>query len=155
MDIERKTIWQVAAGHGKDTNYAGLCLEQGVILLGPGKYGPWPDCEQPMRADGWSATKAGMIRRFARVMAQGDMVVLRVGTQHVYGVGVVEGSYGWDARFADVHGQDLQHFRRVQWLWHKNGEPKTYAPHTLKFGSSVQYLISPQVRQWLQGLELK
>ena len=154
MDIEGKTIWQVAAGNGKDTHYAKQCLQQDVIVFGPGSYGAWPDCELPMRANGWTAMKAGIIRRFAEDVKPRDIVVLRVGTQNVYGVGEVVGNYGFSEAFRNVQGWDLQHFRRVRWLWHQDGEPETFPVHTLKFGSSVQHVISPVVRQWLETLEV-
>lgn len=154
MNIVGKTIWQIAAGNGNTTHYAKLCLQNDVVVFGPGRYGAWPDCELPMRAAGWTATKAGIIRRFAEDVRSGDLVVLRVGTQQVYGVGEVVGDYGWSDLFADVQGWDLQHFRRVRWLWHLDGEPQTFPVYSLRFGSSVQRLISPVVRHWLEGLEL-
>ncbi len=154
MDIEGKTIWQVAAGNGKNTHYAKQCLQEDVILFGPGRYGAWPDCEVPMRGNGWTATKAGIIKRFAEVIKPGDLIVLRVGTQHVYGVGEVVGDYGYDHRFSNVQEWDLQHFRRVRWLWHLDGESETFPVYSLKLGSSIQYLISQQVRGWLETLEV-
>lgn len=154
MNIEGKTIWQVAAGNGKDTNYAKRCLQENVVVLGPGRYGKWPDCEIPMRANGWTAMKAGITRRFAEEVKPGGIIVLRVGTQHVYGVGEVVGSYGFSERFSNVDGWDLQHYRQVRWLWHRDGEPEVFPVHSLKFGSSVQHLISPRVRQWLEGLDI-
>ena len=154
MDIKGKTIWQVAAGNGKDTHYAKRCLDEDVIIFGPGRYGAWPDCEIPMRGNGWTATKAGIIRRFAEDIKPGDIVVLRVGTQQVFGVGEVVGKYGFSDQFSNVQGWDLQHYRRVRWLWHQGGEPKWFPVYSLKLGSSVQYLISPQVRHWLEGLNI-
>ena len=160
MNIEGKTIWQIAAGDsklrndGKPRNYAKECLQQGVVIFGPGRYGPWPDCEIPMRGDGWTATKAGIIKRFAEDMKPGDVVVLRVGTQHIYGVGEIVGDYDFNEAFANVQGWDLQHLRRVRWLWHQDGEPEVFPVYSLKVGSSVQYLISPIVRSWLEGLDV-
>ena len=40
----------------------------------------WPDCEVPMRANRWTANKAGTIERFAEDINAGDIVVLRAGT---------------------------------------------------------------------------
>ncbi len=154
MNIEGKNILQVAAGNGNNTHYAKQCLQQDVIIFGPGRYGAWPDCETPMRGNGWTATKAGIIRRFAEDIKPGDIVVLRVGTQHVYGVGEVVGDYGWSNLFSNVQGWDLQHFRRVRWLWLQEDEPEVFPVYSLKFGSSVQYLVSPVVRRWLEELDI-
>ena len=154
MNIDGKTIWQIAAGNGKNTNYARQCLEQDVVVFGPGRYGPWPDCRLPMLAAGWTTLKAGIIRRFAEDIKPGDLVVLRVGTQQVYGVGEIVGPYGFSERFSNVQTWDLQHFRRVRWLWHQDSDPQPFPVYTLKLGSSVQYLTSPQVRRWLETLDI-
>ena len=154
MNIEGKVVWQVAAGNGKNTHYAKQCLQQDVIVFGPGQYGAWPDCEIPMRANGWTAMKVGIIRRFAEDISPGDIVVLRVGTQHIYGVGEVVGHYDWSEKFGNVQTWDLQHFRRVRWLWHRDGEPEEFPVYSLKFGNSVQRLISPVVRHWLESLDI-
>jgi hypothetical protein len=154
MDIQGKTIWQIAAGNGDNTHYAKLCLEKDAVIFGPGKYGAWPDCAVPMRVNGWTSMKIGIVRRFAEDIKAGDIVVLRVGTQNVYGVGEVVGGYDWSEKFADVQGWDLQHMRRVRWLWHKDGAPKTFPVYTLKLGSSVQYVISREVTRWIESLDI-
>ncbi len=154
MDIEGKTIWQVAAGNGKDTHYAKQCLQQDVIVFGPGRYGAWPDCEMPMRTNGVSSTHVGIVKRFAENLKPRDIVVLRVGTQQLYGVGEVVGDYDFSEAFSNVQGWDLQHFRRVRWLWHQDGEPELFPVYSLKLGSSVQYLTSPLVRSWLEQLDI-
>jgi len=92
--------------------------------------------QKPMLADTtvspmWTVTKAGIIRRFAEDITPGDVVVLRVGTQHVYGVGEVVGDYGFSNLFSNVQGWDLQHYRRVRWLWHQDGEPEVFPVYTL------------------------
>ncbi len=154
MDIEGKTVWQIAAGNGKETHYAKFCLEQNVVVFGPGRYGAWPDCKTPMLVAGWTTTKAGIIKRFAEDVKQGDVVVLRVGTQQVYGVGEIVGGYDFSERFSNVQGWDLQHFRQVRWLWHLNGDFEQFPVYSLKLGSSVQYLVSPMVRHWLEALDV-
>jgi predicted Mrr-cat superfamily restriction endonuclease len=133
MNIEGKTLWQVAAGNGKNTHYAKQCLQQDVVVLGPGRYGAWPECKMPMLADTkaspmWTTTKAGIIKRFAEDIKPGDIVVLRVGTQYAYGVGEVVGNYGFSNQFSNVQGWDLQHYRRVRWLWHQDSEPEAVSP---------------------------
>ncbi len=163
MDINGKTIWQVAAGDGKNTDFVDLCLEKDVIVFGPGRHGPWPDCKIPMLADTetpWTTTKAGIIKRFAEDLKPRDLVVLRIGTQKVYAVGEIVGDYGFSELFGKVETStngvtwDLQHYRRVRWLWHQDGEPKVFPVYALKFGSSVQHLISSEVRDWLNLLDI-
>lgn len=94
----------------------------------------------------------GMLRRFSETIKPRDIIVLRIGTQNVYGVGEVVGPYLWDARFEDVQGWGLQHVRRVRWLWHKSGQPMTFPSYSLKLGSTVQTLDSPAVLAWLESL---
>ena len=154
MKIDGTTIWQIAAGNGDETHYAQLCLEQDVVLYGPGQYGAWPSCERPMRDNGWTLTKAGIVKRFAEDIKAGDIVVLRVGTRNIYGVGEVVGNYQWNDLFSDVQGWNLQHVRRVRWLWHRDGKPEVFPVYSLKLGSSVQRLISPEVRRWLESLTI-
>ena len=153
MNIEDKTIWQVAAGNG-DKNYVARCLQQSVIMIGPGNYGAWPDCEKAMRKDGITARGAGIVRRFAEDMKPRDLVVLRIGTQQVHGVGELVGGYDWSDDYENVQGWDLQHFRRVRWLWHQDGKPKMFPVYSLNLGNSVQRLTSPEVRHWLHSLNI-
>lgn len=155
MNIEDKTVWQVAAGNGDNTHYAKLCLRQNVIIIGPGHCGPWPDCEEQLRQDNTSARRMGIIRRFAEDMKPRDLVVLRVGTQQVYGVGELVGNYDWSDDFSDVQGWDLQHSWRVNWLWYQEDKPKTFPVYSLNLGNSVQKLTSPTVRHWLHSLDIK
>lgn len=152
MDIAGKNLWQIAAGNGDNTHYAQQCLDAGVILVGPGKWGPWPDCEADMRAGGFSSFSVGKLRRFTDDIKVGDLVVLRVGTREVYGVGEVIGSYDWRKEFGNVQGWDLQHCRSVRGLWKANPSPKVFETYAMKFGSSVQRLISPQVQAWMKTL---
>ena len=164
INTKGKNIWQIAAGNGKDKNYAKLCLQQDVVLFGPGRYGAWPDCEKPMledQLDRWTVRKARAIGRFAEEIKPGDIVVLRVGAQYAYGVGEVVGDYGYSERFGKVQEPepwDLQHFRRVRWLWHQDGEPQVFPVYALKIGNTVQKLIPAEarreVRDWLEALDI-
>jgi hypothetical protein len=157
MNIQDKTIWQIAAGNGDRTHFAKLCLDEDVVIIGPGRYGPWPGCKLPMLADksaDFTPRKAGMIRRFVEDIAVGDLVVLRVGTQQVYGVGEVASGYQFNQKFANVQTWDLQHVRRVRWLWKADPRPQSFPTYALKFGNSVQYLISPEVQAWLRTLSV-
>ena len=47
----------------------------------------------------------------------GDVVVLRLRTSRVLGVGVVVGPYTWCDEFGDVDGWDLQHVRGRSPFW--------------------------------------
>ena len=149
MDIAERSVWQQAAGDN-DRNYVELCLKWGVILNGPGHLGRWPDCRQPLRDAEWSARKLSDLRRFCEEMRDGDVVVLRLGTNVVPAVGIVMGDYAWCDAFGDVDGWDLQHVRRVRWLWIG---PRTFDTYALKLGDTTQLLGEGAVHDWLVSLE--
>jgi len=153
MDISNKKIWQVAAGD-KNRNYAVLCLNWDVILNGPGYAGRWPDCAGTLRSDGWSARKITDIRRFAEKIEDGDLVVLRMGTTDVYGVGTVIGNYLWHEEFGDIDGWVLEHVRRVKWLWKYDKAPQKFDTYTLKLGDTVQVMDSQPVLNWIADLPI-
>ena len=153
MDTTGKTIWQQAAGD-TDRNYVDLCIKWDVILNGPGYAGPWPSCEDDLRADGISARKATDLRRFSEEIAEGDFVVLRTGTTSVLGVGQVVGPYEWCDEFGDVDGWDLQHVRRVRWLWHSDGAPQIFDTYSMKLGDTTQKLGAGAVADWLAELNI-
>lgn len=150
MDISQATVWQQAAG---DTNrdYADLCLKWDVILNGPGDFGPWPDCEPAIRQN--HPGKVADLRRFAEELEDGNLVVLRRGTSEVLGVGQVVGEYEWRGEFGDVDGWNIQHVRRVRWIWRSGDEPKRFDSYTLKWGDTTQRLSPGQVTDWLSCLE--
>lgn len=153
MEISGKTIWQQAAGD-TDRNYSELCLALDVILNGPAADGPWPGCVERLKGSGVSARKITDLKRFAEEMTDGDLVVLRLGTSTVLGVGQVVGSYEWLDAFGDVDGWDLQHIRRVRWLWKGLGGPKAFPTYALKQGDTTQRLTPGPVTEWLSGLEI-
>ena len=124
-------------------------------MFGPGYAGPWPDCEPALKKDKWSTRKRGLIRKFCEEVAEGDLVVLRVGTSEVYGVGEVVGGYAWYADFGDVDGWNLQHVRRVRWLWKYADKPKKFAAYALKMGDTIQSLTGNEVRAWLRTIEVE
>ncbi len=140
-------IWQVAAG-SPDRDYADLCLKFGVILNGPGWAGAWPQCEAILREDQVSARKLTDLRRFCEVIAEDDVIVLRVGTNRVFGVGIVVGNYEWKPVFSDVDGWSLEHTRRVNWVWGDPANPATFDVYTLNLGDTVQALTSATVADW-------
>jgi len=156
MDIGTHKVWQVAAGD-TNRNYADLCLNWDVILNGPGSEGPWPDCcDSLSRKWGLSQRKLSDIRRFAEEMEDGDIVLLRIGTADVLGVGVVVGGYSHNEEFGDVDGWDLQHLRRVRWVWNYKDRcaPERFDTYSLKWGDTVQRLDSPKVMDWLKSLSV-
>ena len=148
-----RVFWQQAVGD-TDRNYAEVCLRWGVILNGPGYAGAWPECVEQLRNDGWSSKKITDLRRFSEEMKDGDIVVLRLGTSKILGVGLVVGEYEWLDLFGDVDGWDLQHVRRVSWLWKGLDTPKEFDTYTLKQGDTTQQLDSPVVTDWIESLNL-
>jgi hypothetical protein len=151
MNLKTDRVWQIAAGD-TERNYVPLCLRWDVALMGPGRFGPWKKetpytCEQT----GDTARKITVIRRFCEEIQDGDLVVLRIGTTSACGVGIVSGLTQWNDYFGDVDGWDLQHVRRVKWLWKKNKDFSTYA---LKWGDTVQRLTSSPVLEWINTLEI-
>jgi len=87
-------------------------------------------------------------------MKEGDIVVLRLGTDKVHAVGQVVGPYEWHEEFGDVDGWDLQHIRRVRWLWHDLSNPKDFGTYGLKQGDTTQRLNEGPVTKWLSTLAI-
>lgn len=153
MNIENKIIWQQACGD-TDRDYSKICLKWGVILNGPGNAGKYPECDGILINDGLSSKKRTDIWRFAEQMKDGDLVVLRLGTNIVLGVGQIIGDYDWRECFCDVDGWDLQHIRRVNWLWDGTDSSKCFDTYALKQGDTSQELTSNIVKEWLSSLEV-
>ena len=153
MDINNKTIWQQAAGD-QDRNYANICLKWDVILNGPGYAGKLPESQGLLRKDGWTSKKVTDLLRFSEKISDGDIVVLRMGTKEVLGVGIVVGKYEWLDEFSDIDGWDLQHVRRVKWVWTSLKAPKEFPVYTLKQGDTTQVLDSTVVKDWLKTLNI-
>lgn len=109
MNLENKNVWQIAAGD-PGRSYPGVFLEWDVITVGPGRFGPWPDCRTE-----WTHERR-RVARFCNEMETGDAVVLKSGIGKVYGVGIVESEPKWFDDFGDIDGWDQQHVRRVRWL---------------------------------------
>ncbi len=145
--------WQQAAGDN-DRNYVSLCLKWGVILNGPGYAGPWPECISTLEEHGWSSKKVTDLKRFCEDIKDGDIVVLRIGTSKVLGVGLVVGDYEWLEIFGDVDGWELQHARRVNWIWSSENKPKKFETYALKQGDTTQELTSTVVLEWLDSLDI-
>ena len=151
MDISGRSIWQHAAGD-TDRDYSKLCLDWDVILNGPGNAGPWPDCRTALSSDGLKPRKLTDLRRFSEEIKDGDFVVLRLGTSTVFGFGQIVGDYEWRDEFGDVDGWDLQHVRRVRWLWRGENSPKQFDTYALKQGDTTQKLNSGPVMDWVSNL---
>jgi uncharacterized protein (TIGR02145 family) len=51
LNIENKTIWQCACDNATKSNgqppieYSDVCLNYDVVMIGPGFFGPYPDCQ--------------------------------------------------------------------------------------------------------------
>jgi hypothetical protein len=151
MEIANKIIWQHASGD-TDRDYSEQCIKWGVILNGPGSCGKWPDCVDVLRRWERSERKITDLRRFAEAMKDGDLVVLRLGTATVPAVGQIVGAYEWQDDFGDIDGWDLQHVRRVRWLWSDLNSPKVFDTYALKQGDTTQRLNEGPVTKWLLSL---
>lgn len=150
MDISEKNIWQQACGD-TDRNYSAICLKWDVILNGPGYAGAYPECVEQFKKNNIASRKITDIKRFSIEIKEGDIVVLRLGTKIILGVGLVVGNYEWLQEFSDIDGWDLQHVRRVKWLWKGEKKFKTYA---LKQGDTTQKLTSKECVEWLEALDV-
>ena len=156
MNIEKRSVWQQAAGDTK-RNYVDICLKWDVILNGPtGIYGSWPECQEKMRNDGCSAKKITDLKRFCEDIQDKDFVVLRLGTRDVYGVGEIVGDYEYHEEFNDIDEWDIAHIRRVRWIWKYSQEPKGFNTYSLKLGDTTQRLSRDayDVKEWLNSLQI-
>ncbi len=153
MNIENKTIWQQACGD-TNRNHSNICLKWDAILSGPGYAGEYPDCIKRLKNIGWKSRKLTDIKRFANKIKDGDIVVLRLGTNTILGVGQIVGEYEWHECFGDVDGWDLQHVRRVKWLWNGIDNPKKFKTYALKLGDTTQLMTSEIVKDWLRQLDI-
>jgi len=154
MDTNGRAIWQIAAGD-TDRSYEDLFLRWDVILNGPGDFGKWPDCKSDLRKVDWvSSRKITDVERFCTGIQNGDFVVLRMGTSSVLGFGQVVGGYEFQEIFSDVDGWDLQHTRRVRWLWKHDGNPAQFDTYALKLGDTTQILDSKPVEEWIRSLDV-
>ncbi len=155
MDIAGKTIWQIAAGD-TDRDYVRLCLDWDLVLNSPGEPGVWDAKRYAAASIG--KRQSSIMQRFCEEMKEGDLVLLRLGTQQVHGVEEVVGTSLWLDDFGDIDGWDLQHVRRVRWLWGPDKEPKTFPKYSLKWGDNVQQLRQNEnqepVLNWLRSLSI-
>ena len=108
MVMPNRSIWQIASGPASRP-YADVFLTYGVGLIGPGDAGPWKTERYDDEFEG------GFVRRFAKEMQVGDVLLLRTGMDSILAVGIVASDYLYLNQFDDVNGWDLQHARRVRW----------------------------------------
>jgi hypothetical protein len=155
MEANNRTYWQQGGGDG-DRVYCDICFKYGVILNGPGHAGELTDAVVKKMEGKVTPRKISDLRRFCFGMKDGDIVVLRVGTKEIHGVGIIVGNYVWNNIFSDVDGWDMQHCRRVRWLWKAEGniKPKIFPVYTLKQGDTTQKLDSQAVVTWIHSLGL-
>lgn len=159
MHIEGRQLWQMAAGD-TDRNFSDLCLQWGIIMLGPGRQGniqaATTDVEASLLEDGISSRMISILKQFAFEVKTGDIVVLRLGKSEVHGVGVVKGKYGWSSALMDIDGWDLCHYFPVEWIWSKPDKNPMLFKDALNFGNSLQKLVASEktanLFSWLQTL---
>lgn len=151
--MAERVIWQQAAGD-TNRNYADICLRWGVILNGPGYTGPLPEGLKQLQTEGWSSKKLTDLRRFAEDMQDGDLVVLRLGTSEVCGVGEIVGDYEWSDAFGDIDGWVLQHVRRVRWFWTPGKSAQAFKTYAMKLGDTTQRLSPGPVFDWARSLKV-
>lgn len=144
MEINGKSIWQVAAGD-TDREYSKIFLKWDVILIGSGRYGRWPN------QDYNNSKNSNELKRFCEGVKDQDLVVLRSGTNKVLAVGEVVGDYEWYNEFGDVDGWNLEHTRRVRWLW---TEGVVFPTYSLKWGGTISSLDSQDIKLWLSNLTI-
>lgn len=142
-----QNCWVVAAGDG-NRNYADICLEHGVVIMGPSYCGDWLNrwsqdglkADEVLRRDKWSSHVIANLNSFVTDVKPGDLVILRLGTSEIHGVGIVAGEYDYNELFSDIDGWDLAHTHRVNWIWNKpQGKPKD-ANGILSRGYTLQRL---------------
>lgn len=132
MNNKDITLWQQGGGDG-DRVYCDICFKYGVILNGPGyAVKLTDDVEKKMLVENISQKKIVDLHRFCFGMKDGDIVAIRIGTKEIHGVGVIVGDYKWNNIFSDVDSWDMQHCRRVNWLWkaENNNKPQTFPTYT-------------------------
>lgn len=97
MDLSGRTLWQVGAGD-TERSYDQLCIDFDVMIAGPGELGTYEESRYAQLGD-----IRNSLRRFCRKARQGDIVLLRLGTGDVRGVGeIADDAAEWLDAFSDV-----------------------------------------------------
>jgi len=158
MEFQKdRVFWQHSGGDG-DRIYCDICFNYEVILNGPGNAGKLNDTtKKKMLDDGIKQRKITDLLRFCFEMKDGDIVILRIGTTKIYGIGTIIGNYEFNNIFSDVDGWNIQHCRRIYWIWkaESNVKPKIFPVNTLKRGDTTQRLTSKMVLNWISSLDLE
>ncbi len=142
-----RRVWQIAAGD-PCRDYSDLFLKHDLMFLGPGGFGPaTQDGFLSAAMDGgFSRMKVGQVLRFARKVADGDIVLLRTGYR-VKSIGLAHGvSYAPNPIFDDVYGWDLEHTWRVLWQNHLSEALEVVQPKGGLFGGRRQIPTFTEVR---------
>lgn len=129
-------------------------MDWDVILNGPGTPGSWGTNKNAYKSGDLSSKKITDLKRFCEDIHVGDLILLRLGTTDILGVGEIVGEYQWMDEFGDVDGWDLQHVRRVRWLWKDLEKPKVFSVFTLKYGDTTQPINSETINKWLINLNI-
>jgi hypothetical protein len=164
MRFNPNRVWHIAAG---DTNrsYGDILIHWDLVALGPGRFGSWPGCRPALEAQGWKRrsinAKLRDLERLYTELVPGDVVLLRLGTGTLLAVGEVadqfDGRDGYAFRpdFGDIDGWDLQHTRRIRWLWHSGAAgPQSFPTYSFSFGQTIKRELQAPVRRWLEGLTI-
>jgi len=143
MDLEGKTVWQVAAGDNR-RKFADMCLQYDVMMIGPGDLGPF---DEKIYAH-LTSYQRNVIRRFHNEPRIGHVALLRLGSREVRAVGVVaEQKPAHVEEFGDIDGWRLQHTWRVRWTEARKPFPR--GTFRRRFGR----VSTPKVLRWLSGFE--
>lgn len=109
-------VWQIAAGDGT-RDYSKIFMKFGVILVGPGDPGPYPQ-HRDIYNDSSSRWYNESVPRLADEIQIDELVILKRphGREwEILAVGKIMSAYTYQAAFSDVDGWDLQHCRQVKW----------------------------------------
>jgi hypothetical protein len=120
--MTKPRIWQMASG-SEGHDFSQLCLDHDVMILGPGRYGPFDPktYKAPIENGEFTKAKIGYVGHLHGRVQCGDYVVLRYG-HLVRAIGLVASDYEFNSIFDDIDGWDLQHSRRVIWQDHLSGD---------------------------------
>lgn len=146
MNVQGKTLWQVAAGDGSRA-YDDICLEYDVMMVGAGYLGPFD--EQEYARKGASPADMNITRRFYEDAKRGDVVLFRLGAGRVLAVGeIADERPDYLEEFGDIDGWHLQHVRRVRWF-----KTEKELPFGVR-GRRFTRVHVPAVRGWVEELEI-
>lgn len=162
--LDNHNIWQVSAGDS-NRNYVDICIKYQVILNGNGNVGDLRIEKNivelnKLRSEGkFRLGRADDIYRFKDDIKDGDIVALKTGRKRIYAIGKVIGEYEYNNLFSDIDGWDMNHVRRVNWIWicnkgkDGNYNPKIFENIVLNMGTTYR-LPNVDVLDWIKSLDL-